>query len=260
MRMDIRLLGFFDVALEGTPILLPSAKQRTLLALLALNAGSPVSANALVEELWPERDGPGARGTLRSHIFYLRRALTPKNGAKNSCNVVAMHGGYALVDAVGVLDSALFDQLTAAAGRARSAGDYVTAQTRLSEALALWRGPALDGLARGPRLDAAARRFEESRLTAQLRRIDLDLRLGRHREILPELASLIEYQPLDEGLCIRYMVALYLSERRTDSLSAYQHIRRRLVDALGLEPSERLRQVHQAILRDRPVLEAVSFA
>jgi DNA-binding SARP family transcriptional activator len=240
MRMDIRLLGFFDVALEGTPILLPSAKQRTLLALLALNAGSPVSANALVEELWPERDGPGARGTLRSHIFYLRRALTPKNGAKNSCNVVAMHGGYALVDAVGVLDSALFDQLTAAAGRARSAGDYVTAQTRLSEALALWRGPALDGLARGPRLDAAARRFEESRV--------------------PELASLIEYQPLDEGLCIRYMVALYLSERRTDSLSAYQHIRRRLVDALGLEPSERLRQVHQAILRDRPVLEAVSFA
>lgn len=132
------------------------------------------------------------------------------------------------------------------------AGDFQDAARHLGEALALWTGPAFADVQAGPQLEMEARRLEEMRLCALDQRIEAELRLGRHRDLLVELTVLVNRYPTHENLHGQYMLALHRSGRRGEALEAYQRIRITLVRELGLEPSAGLRRVQQTILMAAP--------
>jgi DNA-binding SARP family transcriptional activator len=260
--MNICLLGHMVVSVNGVRLDLPSAKQRTLLALLALRAPQPVATESIMSELWPELDQTATQGTLRTHIFKIRKAIGDQAGQPQAGRPVlrAVGGGYQLIDVDAQLDTEAFTKMTAAGSKSLHFGDYLTAGARFGEALELWRGRALADVPRGPRLEAVARHLEESRLMVHGHHADVNLRLGLHRELMPKLASLVEHHPLDEGIALRYMIALYRCDRRADALAFFQQLRCQLVDHLGLEPSKRLQEVHNAILNAHPSIELPLFA
>jgi DNA-binding SARP family transcriptional activator len=255
----ISLLGHMCVVHQGTELALPSSKQRTLLALLAVNLYQPVATEVIMAELWPEPEQSVSRATLRSHIFQLRKSLSVLSArAPGSIGIEAAYQGYRLVDADGEIDTETYARLVSSGHSALKEGDDAAANASFGAALAEWRGPALTDVAHGPRLASFVRRIEESRLSVLVYRAELSFRLGLHREVLPELAGLVESHPLDEGIAMRFMVALYRCERRADALAYYQVLRRRFSSELGLEPSARIQRLHQAILNTGPVDELLN--
>ena len=257
--MHINVLGHMVVIDDGVRIPVSSAKQRTLLALLALNARQPVSTNVIMRELWPEQEHCATPGTLRTHVFQLRRTLSSTRRRQPGALLRAEGGGYLLADEVR-LDSDDFNRIVAAGRQAVRVGDFIAADARFEEALAVWRGPVLADVPRGPHLDAVCWQLEEAKILVHGHRTDIKLRLGMHREMLPDLAALVQSYPLDEGIALRYMIALHLSDRSADALTHYQHLRRRLGDVLGLDPSKRLQEAHAAILNARPSIDLLEFA
>jgi DNA-binding SARP family transcriptional activator len=258
--MRFLLLGHMVVSRDGVAIPLRSAKQRTLLALLALNNRQPVTTDVIMGELWPEREQRASASTLRTHVLQLRKSISHGISGPRQDVLRAVSGGYLLADPEARLDADEFSSLVAAGRRAARIGDHLTAGARFGEALALWRGPMLAGVPRGPRLESAARQFDEMRLLVHGHEADIKLRLGQHRETLPELARLAQDYPLDEGIALRYMIALDRCGRRADALMHYQRLRRRLGEDLGLDPSNRLEEVHSAILNVHTSIELPEFA
>ena len=237
---------------EGERITL-GPKQRTLLIILVLHGGGYVSADRIIEWLYeggPPRD---AHKSLQVHVSRLRKAL--RNGY-----VKTLAGGYGLeLDRI-ELDSASFDTL-ADAGRAQlGEGDAVAAAATLQNALALWRGQALAEFAYADFAQVEIARLEERRLAALEDRIEADLYLGRHAQLVGELEALIRDHGLRERLRAQLMLSLYRSGRQVEALEVYQDARRTLTDQLGIEPSQELRALQQAILRQDAVLEHDSAA
>jgi DNA-binding SARP family transcriptional activator len=259
--MRFNLLGHMVVSIGGVDLLLHSAKQRTLLALLAFNVRQPVAKDVIMNELWPEQDQSASTSTLRTHVLQLRKSISDAGAGPRARDILrAVGGGYQLCDAEARLDSDEFTNMVAAGRRASRVGDYLTADTRFSEALAIWRGPMLADVPRGPRLESATRQLEETKLLVHGHEADIKLRLGLHREMLPELARLAQDYPLDEGIALRYMIALDRCGRRADALRHFQQLRRRLGEDLGLDPSNRLQEVHSAILGAHTSIELPQFA
>jgi DNA-binding SARP family transcriptional activator len=161
-------------------------------------------------------------------------------------------GGYLLKSGEGTSDAREFDRLAGTGYRAMDAEDYPQAARLLREALSLWTGPALADVHTGPHLQTQVKRLEEGRLCALDQRIEADLRLGRHRELLAELTVLVSRYPTHESLCGQYMLALYRSGRRGEALDAYQRLRATLVRTLGLEPSAALGKLQRSILMSGP--------
>ena len=225
---------------------LGGTKQRTLLALLALGAGEVVPVERIVDELWGDAPPATAAQSVQMHVSRLRRALATNT---NGSVLVTRASGYRIDAEPERIDARRFEQLFASGQRSRRAGDTASAREQLEIALGLWRGDALVDVERGPVLATEAARLAELRLGAQLERIECDLELGRHAEVVAELEALARRHPLQERVRELLMLALYCSGRQADALAVYQETRRRLVDELGLEPTQRLQELQARILR-----------
>jgi ABC-type transport system substrate-binding protein/DNA-binding SARP family transcriptional activator len=241
--LDFRILGPLEVAGESGPLDLPAGKPRALLAVLLLHRGEIVSVDRLVDELWGERPPPTAAKNVQGYVGRLRRVLG--DGA-----LLTQAPGYAL--RVEALDATRFQTLVDEARHREPAA----AAPRLAEALALWRGPPLADFAYEPFAQDEIRRLEELRISALEDRIQADLALGRHEEVVAELDSLAREHPLRERLQGLRLIALYGCGRQAEALEAYRTIRRRLVDDLGVEPGPELKELERRILEQDPSLES----
>jgi DNA-binding SARP family transcriptional activator/streptogramin lyase len=233
---------------RGQPLELGAGKQRALLVLLLLRAGEVVSTDGLIDALWGERPPPSALNSVHVYVSQLRKALG--NGRLQT------HGrGYLLALEPERLDLGRFERLLGDGRELLASGDADRAAGALRAALGLWRGPPLSDVAFEPFAQAEIARLEELRLAALEERIEADLVLGRHAELVPELEGLVREHPLRERLRAQLMLALYRSGRQSEALDAYQQARRLLSTELGLEPGRTLRELEAAILRQDAQLQ-----
>ncbi|UUU28350.1 AfsR/SARP family transcriptional regulator [Streptomyces sp. DSM 40750] len=260
--MGITVLGPFTATYRQSSFVPSATKPRQVLALLALQADRVVTVPTLMEEIWGEELPRSAATTLQTYILQLRRKLsaTLECDADAKEVLVTRHGGYLLRAQPGRLDAQEFEKLAALGGGALEAGDDRTASKLLSQALGLWLGPALVDVKVGRVLELDVVRLEEKRMTVLEQRIDADLRLGRHGEVVPELSVLAARHPMHETFCAQLMTALYRAGGSWRALEVYQRLRSALVKELGLEPSERLRRLHQAVLSGEEITDHRSFA
>jgi DNA-binding SARP family transcriptional activator len=239
--IELRLLGPIEASVSGDEVALGGPKPRALLAVLALDLGHVLSVDRIVEALWPGETPDTAPHAVQVYVSQLRKALGPA--------IATRAPGYALELDPDRVDVHRFVRL-AHEGRSALAVDRPEeAETVLREALALWRGPALADFAYEPFAQTEIARLEEHRATVLEERIDADLALGRHAELVSELEALVQAQPLRERPRAQLMLALYRSGRQADALSAYRAARAALVDELGIEPGPELKELEAAILR-----------
>lgn len=256
--MDIQVLGALSVRECGVSVVPTAPKSRQVLALLALRADQVVTVGALVEELWGSNPPRSARTTLQTYVLQLRELIGGAlvRGGGGGCGpkgvLATVPGGYRLQTRSGSVDFREFERRAGAGYRAMDGGDFAGAARRLADALALWSGPALTDIQAGMRVDMEARRLEEARLSVLDQRVEADLRLGRHRELLPELTVLVNQHRMHESLHGQFMLALHRSGRRSEALDVYQRLRSALVSELGLEPSPPLSRLQRSILMARP--------
>ncbi|MFE7778561.1 BTAD domain-containing putative transcriptional regulator [Streptomyces sp. NPDC057445] len=264
--MDIQVLGALAVRERGVSITPTAPKPRRVLALLALHADQVVPVSALIEELWAGEPPRSARTTLQTYVLQLRALIATaleqvaQDGAREAARaprtakdvLVTLPGGYLLDSHGGTSDVREFDRLAGTGHRAMDAGDFPGAARLLREALSLWSGPAFADVQGGVQLDMETRRLEETRLCALDQRIDADLRLGRHRELIAELTVLVSRYRTHENLHGQFMLALHRSGRRGEALDVYQRLRATLVRELGLEPSAALRGLQRSMLTAVP--------
>jgi DNA-binding SARP family transcriptional activator len=246
--MEFRILGPLEVRDGDRTIPLAGGRQRALLALLILNANETVSIDRLVDDLWGDLAPPTASKVIQNHVSRLRRALA--DGL-----LVTRSSGYALELAPGQLDLDRFEELLEQGRHALASGDARGAAELLGRALDLWRGPPLAEFAFEPFARTAIARLEERRLVVLEERIEADLALGRHADLVGELEALIAKDPLRERLRGHLMLALYRSGRQSEALRAYQEARRTLVEELGIEPGPDLQQLERAILQQESALD-----
>jgi len=252
-ELDFRILGPLEVREGERPLPLGGAKQRAVLALLLLDAGRVVSTDRLIEELWPERPPGRPQTAIQGYVSELRKLLERKPGAP--FQVLTTEGpGYRLRLEPEQLDLHRFERSFEQGQRALATGRAEVAARMLREALSLWRGPVLADFAYEAWAQAAIGRLEELRLACLEERLEADLALGRHRELIGELEALIAEHPLREHLRGQLMLALYRSGRQAEALEVYQRARRALVDELGIEPSSELQELNRLILRQEPGL------
>ncbi|MCQ4044532.1 winged helix-turn-helix domain-containing protein [Streptomyces rubrisoli] len=256
--MEFAVLGPLRMQEQGRNYTPTAPKQRQLLALLLLNANQVVSTGTCIEELWDSSPPNSALSTLQSYVLQLRRSLrrVPWIGSLQAARRVleTRDGGYMLTVRNDELDTNIFKSLVRE-GRAELRRDDAIASSLLGQALALWKGSALSDVQVGPVLRAHLVGLEEDHMSVQEQRIDADLRLGRHHDLIGELSTLATKYPTREGLQSQLMLALYRSGRRTQALEVVHTLRQVLNDELGLEPSPRIRSLHQAILACDPALD-----
>ena len=250
--MEFRILGPLEVVEDGQPVALGTLKERLVLGVLLLRANEFVSRERLIDDLWGEAPPPTARKAVNVYVSKLRKALS----VAGADPITTAAGGYRLNVEPDVLDASRVQVLVATARECVGKGELEAAAERFQEALSLWRGPTLAGLGLESRGRDEVAQLDELRLTALMDRIDCDLALGRHEQALGELGVLVHEHPLRERLRAQQMLALYRAGRQADALDAYSEARRTLVDDLGIEPSEALQRLQQAILRHDPALEA----
>jgi predicted ATPase/DNA-binding SARP family transcriptional activator len=239
--LEFRVLG----PLEVDAVALGGPRQRAVLAVLLLHANEPVSADRLVADVWGE-DAADLKA-LQVAVSRLRRAL----GADVIETTAA---GYRARVAPGELDLERFERAAADGREALAAGRPEHAAERLRAALALWRGPPLADLVSMPFAAAEIARLEEQRLLALEARVEADLALGRHAELVGELRTLAAEHPWRERLHAQLMLALYRTGRQADALDAYASARAALVEQLGIEPGPELRDLQAAVLAHDPAL------
>ncbi|GGV16244.1 hypothetical protein GCM10010182_41310 [Actinomadura cremea] len=249
--MRFGVLGPLEVRTDADrPVVVPELKVRLLLSALLAAGGRPVSSDRLSRDLWG--DGPPARpaAALRAKVSQLRRALDDAEPGGRAL-VVARAPGYALAAGPESVDALRFEALAARAAPGAAARASV-----LTEALALWRGPAFADFADAPFAVAAAGRLEERRLTAREDLAEARLALGEHRALVADLTDLAGRHPLRERLQAALMRALYGAGRQDEALRCFDRVRTRLRDELGLDPGPGLAALHRAILRQDPSLDA----
>ncbi len=244
--MEFGLLGPLRVTDADRDLTPPRPKQRALLAVLLLRRGEVVPGAQLIEALWGEEPPGTAQTALHGHISALRKLI----GADR---IRTRPPGYLLQAGDDEVDLARFEALTA---RARESADMAARSAGLGAALALWRGTPLADLCGNTLGERESARLEELRLAALEDRIDADLALGRHHELVPELEPLVPEHVFRERLRGQLMLALYRCGRQADALNTYQSGRRALVDELGIEPGPALQQLELRILRQDPALDA----
>ncbi|MEU6113063.1 BTAD domain-containing putative transcriptional regulator [Streptomyces sp. NPDC047117] len=219
-----------------------------LLGRLALAAGDSVSSAALIDGLWGTCPPADALNSLQVLVYRLRKALP-------DCGVLESAGtGYRLAVPTECVDAARFEALVTRGGRELAAGAPEEASSLLGEALALWRGPALADVRQAPFAGPAVARLEDLRIAALEDRCDAQLRLGHHAQPLADLEAASAEHPMRERLAALRMRALHAAGRQSDALAAFEDIRGRLADELGVDPSAELQEAHLAVLRgeERP--------
>ncbi len=247
MTLEVRVLGPLELLCDGAPTAVGGPRERALLALLALRANTVVARDRLIDELWPGDPPESAVNILQTYVSRLRRVLPPDR-------LRTRGPGYELGLARGEVDLHRFEDIVEEGRRSLVDGDPARASERLQRALGLWRGSALGDVRETGLVIAEAHRLEELRLAALEERIQADLGLGRHAQLIPELELLVAEEPLRERLRAQLMVALYRCGRQPEALAVYRDTRAQLADELGIEPSAHLRELEAAILRQDPVL------
>jgi DNA-binding SARP family transcriptional activator len=249
--VEFRILGPLEVLEDGRPVALGRLKERMVLAVLLLHANKFVSRERLIDELWGVAPPATARKAVNVYVSKLRKTLT----VNSDDPIATAEGGYRLVVDTDLLDAERLGSLVAEARERLSAGEPEPALQLLKQALALWRGPTLAGLQLESHGRDEVAQLDELRLAVLMDRIDCELTLGRQEHALGELNLLVREHPLRERLRAQQMLALYRADRQAEALDAYAEARRTLVDDLGIEPSEALQRLQQAILRHDPSLE-----
>ena len=243
MAVQVRLLGPIEIDTDsGRSVVLSAAKERSLVAALALAGGASVSTDFLISSLWGEEPPRAARKTLQTYVWNLRHAL----GAEH---VVTEPMGYRLLVTRDEVDVHRFRTLVRDGDQALRDGRVQRARELLAGAVGLRRGEPLTGVAGHTGLAAEATRLEQEYLAAIEARIAADLAGGGHHELVGELEFLVREYPFRERLWGHLMVALYRSGRQADALAAYQRVRELLREELGLEPGGELRRIEAAVLR-----------
>ena len=246
--LEIRLLGPFEVLVRGRPVAASGSKRQALLAVLALQHGRVVSVDALIDTLWGHDLPSSPRNAIQHHVARLRSALGPE------C-IAGTADGYALQGAT--VDALCFEELLAEARAELRESDARAAADAIARGLALWRGPALQGLTETAWLAAEARRLQALRIDALEEQFEAALALGQQRELVPALRSALEEEPFRERLWGQLMLALYRSGRQADALETFQEARRVLADGLALDPGPALRRLQEAILAHDPAIAPV---
>lgn len=243
----LALLGPLQVTVEGAPVPLGGSRQRAVLAVLGLRAGTAVRPEQLTSILWDGAPPAAAANTLQVYVSRLRRSL--RAAGADPATLVTVGGSYRLDLPAHAVDVVRFEQLVARGrGRLRD-GDVEPAAELLHDALSAWRGPALPDLAGLVAGQAEIARLEALRQAALADRIDADTALGRHAVLVPELEGLVRQNPLDERLAAQLMIALSGTGRPADALAVHTQAVRRLADELGLDPGPQLRRSHLRVLR-----------
>jgi len=255
-QLEFRMLGPLEVIAAGQPIDLGPARQRALLAVLLVQANWVVSTDRLLDDLWGDSPPTSAAHALQVYVSNLRKLLEPGRppGSPGEC-LVTRRPGYMLAVPPERVDASCFEAGAATGRRALAESRPDAAAAALRAALDRWKGPALADLADQAFCRTEAGRLEELRLGATEDRVEADLALGLHGELVGELEVLVERHPLRERLWAHLLIALYRCGRQADALRAYQRVRTVLGEELGLEPGAALRRVEQAILRQDDDLE-----
>jgi DNA-binding SARP family transcriptional activator len=252
--LEFRILGPLEVVGGDGPIPLGGAKQRATLAILLLSANRVVSVERLADDLYSGAAPVTAVTQVQRQVSELRKALGP------DCGVETRSPGYVMMLDPDQLDLDRFERRAEEAGKALARGDAREAADLLREALALWRGFPLDDVAFEPFAQAAIARLGEIRLAALELRIDAELALGRHTELVGELEELVTLNPLRERFRAQLMLALYRSGRQTEALELFRAGRQALVDQFGIEPGPALRDLERAILNQDSALHLAGAA
>src|SRR5580704_9042244 len=245
--MEVRLFGELEALADGVPVPVRGAKQRALLALLALQRGQPVSADRLIDVLWGDGKVANPANALQAQIGQLRRTLGP-------AAILTTEAGYALTAGPDEVDVVRFEQLVAKGRRLAADGEMAPASAALGEALRLRRGEPLAEFTYAGFFDAERAHLDELILVAIESRAAADLGLGRHGELTGELEARCREHPLRERLWELLILALYRSGRQAEALRAYTGIRDRLADELGIDPGPALRELQARILAQDPSL------
>ncbi len=247
MTLEFRVLGPIEVVHDGVATRIGSSTQRTLLALLLQHPGKVVSTDRIVDMLWPGNP-PDARRKLWFHVSKLRRILEP-SGAEDATGTLlgSRPTGYVLRIELDQLDATRFEHLSGAARRLLR-DEPARAGEMLRTALALWQGEPFQDVIHEEALCSEVARLNELRLAAVVDRLEADLALGRAGDLIPELEVLVAEHPYHEHLLAQLMLAYYRAGRQADALAGYRAARHTLVEQLGVEPSERLQELHRGIL------------
>lgn len=243
--LQFGVLGALQVSADGTALPLGTPKQRAVLAKLLINRNRPVSVDALVSAAWDESPPPGARASLHSYVSNLRKLLA--TGGYQP--LVSAPPGYRLDVAGTDCDLDRFVAARADGVRAAAEGRFELAGRYLTEALALWRGPALEDLHGLPFVDPFAAALAEDRLAAHTARIEAAIACGRAHTVIAELEALTAENRYHEPLWTQLVTAYYLSQRQTDALNTYHRLQTTLADELGIDPGPSIRALYTAILR-----------
>lgn len=242
--MEFRILGPMQVCIDGSEVRIAGSRQRTVLAVLLLEANRVVSLDRLVAAVWDTAPPAGGRKLIRNAVSALRGQLAPLGPT-----IVTDDIGYRCGLGATRLDALAFAGHLQQGRRLAAARDLPGAAEAYRSALDLWRGRPLDGLS-SPVIAAGAIRLAERWLTAYEEWINLELALGRHRDVIADLSTLVAEHPYRESLVGRLMLALSRAHRQADALVLYRRTRQCLVAELGVEPCADLRAIHEAILRE----------
>ena len=258
--MEYRVLGKLEVLRDGHPVDLGAFRQRALLALLLTAPNSVFSTDQILDELWGDAGGVDKQNALWVYVSGLRKALEPDREKRTDGSILLTRApGYLIEAAAEQIDSLRFERMVTE-GRALADVDPAAASLVLGESLALWRGRAFEEFTYESFAQAEIARLEELRLEAVELRLDADLQRGLSRELISELESLVRQHPLKERMTGQLMLALYRSSRQADALRAFQVLKSRLGEELGIEPSSWLRKLEEQIVTGDEALEIRSRA
>lgn len=255
MGAEYGILGPLTVVVDDVDVTPSAAKERSLLALLVVSVGRVVPADRLIDELWPDAEPRRARRTLQVRVAAVRKLL---QACGLSATLVFEGGGYRLAAASEQIDANRFVALVERAALEMARSHPNAAATTLREALGLWRGDPLSDVEMSLSLEAEAARLRDARIGAIEARIDAEMACGRHAAAVAELDGLLALHPFRERLWSQRILALYRCGRQAEALRGFDSVRRLLATELGVEPNAALRDLHQAVLEQRPELDWVT--
>jgi DNA-binding SARP family transcriptional activator len=250
MAFEVRLLGSVEALADGHSLSLGGSKQRSVVAMLALNANTTLSGDRLIDGLWGDDPPRSAAKNVQLYISRLRKALAE---SRAEAEIVTHGHGYELRLPARAVDALRFENLVEEAAPERASGG-VNAAAR--SALELWRGAPLADVADEPFALTEIRRLEELRLQALELAIDAELAAGRHAKVTAELEAVIAEDPLRERFHAQRMLALYRDGRQAEALEAYHEAREMLIEQIGVEPKPELQDLQTAILTQDPRIDA----
>lgn len=255
-RINYQILGNLRVRRDGVDVTPSARKIQVLLAALLLRSGQVVTVDRLISEVWGDDPPRRCLAAVQVYVSQLRKSLG--SGGNAASPILTTPSGYLLQLGPWDLDVRVFQHLVTQGRQLARERRYAEALADCDAALRLWRGPVLAGLWHSHRVDSFVTWLEEIRLECLEMQIESRLALGRHRELVSQLYSLVGEHPLREVFHRQLMLALYRSERRADALEVYRRAHRVLDTELGLEPGHALRSLHHAILQSDGSLDAVA--